>query len=82
MAQADAVGRRRAADQPDRRRDAGHRRRSDFLAICAGAKRAGAKYEVVVVQNEFDAELPVDADGSDATGTGPLARPAPTSTPG
>ena len=28
----------------------------------------GAKYRVVVVQNEFDAELPVDADGSDATG--------------
>jgi endonuclease/exonuclease/phosphatase family metal-dependent hydrolase len=27
----------------------------------------------VVVQQEFEAELPVDADGSDATGTGPLA---------
>ena len=26
-----------------------------------------------MVQNEFDAELPVDVDGSDATGTGPLA---------
>ena len=28
----------------------------------------GARYRVVVVQQEFDAELPVDADGSDATG--------------
>jgi hypothetical protein len=46
----------------------------DFLAILRRElKRAGAKYEVVVVQNEFDAELPVDVDGSDATGTGPLA---------
>jgi hypothetical protein len=46
----------------------------DFLAIL---KRqlgvAGAKYRVVAIQREFDAELPVDADGSDATGTGPLA---------
>ena len=46
----------------------------DFLAILKKElKRAGAKYDVVVVQNEFDAELPVDVDGSDATGTGPLA---------
>jgi hypothetical protein len=46
----------------------------DFLAILRKElKRAGAKYDVVVVQNEFDAELPVDVDGSDATGTGPLA---------
>ena len=36
-------------------------------------KQIGAKYKVVAVQKEFDAELPVDADGSDATGTGPLA---------
>ena len=28
---------------------------------------------MVVVQEEFDAELPVDADANDATGTGPLA---------
>jgi endonuclease/exonuclease/phosphatase family metal-dependent hydrolase len=41
----------------------------DFLAILRSElKRVGAKYRVVVVQNEFDAELPVDADGSDATG--------------
>ena len=46
----------------------------DFLAILRRElTRAGAKYRVVVVQNEFDAELPVDVDGSDATGTGPLA---------
>ena len=46
----------------------------DFLAVLRRQmKRAGAKYRVVVVQNEFDAELPVDEDGSDATGTGPLA---------
>ena len=46
----------------------------DFLAILRRElKRAGAKYKVVVVQTEFDAELPVDEDGSDATGSGPLA---------
>jgi hypothetical protein len=46
----------------------------DFLAILrTELKNVGAKYSVVVVQKEFDAELPVDADGSDATGTGPLA---------
>ena len=46
----------------------------DFLAILRKElKRAGAKYDVVVVQNDFDAELPVDVDGSDATRTGPLA---------
>jgi Endonuclease/Exonuclease/phosphatase family len=46
----------------------------DFLAILRRAlRRVGAKYRVVVVQVEFDGELPVDADGSDATGTGPLA---------
>ena len=33
----------------------------------------GSCYRVVVVQEEFDAELPVDADASVATGTGPLA---------
>jgi endonuclease/exonuclease/phosphatase family metal-dependent hydrolase len=42
----------------------------DFLAILRRElKRVGAKYRVVVAQNEFDAELPVDADGSDATGS-------------
>jgi endonuclease/exonuclease/phosphatase family metal-dependent hydrolase len=41
----------------------------DFLAILRQAlKKVGAKYRVVVVQNEFDAELPVDQDHSDATG--------------
>jgi hypothetical protein len=46
----------------------------DFLAILRRAlKRIGAKHRVVVVQEEFDGELPVDADASDATGTGPLA---------
>ena len=46
----------------------------DFLAILRRElNRVGAKYRVVVVQKEFEAELPVDADGSDATGTGPLA---------
>jgi len=41
----------------------------DFLAtLRRELKRVGAKYRVVVVQREFDAELPVDQDGSDATG--------------
>ena len=41
----------------------------DFLALLRRElRRAGAKYKVVVVQNEFEAELPVDEDGSDATG--------------
>ena len=46
----------------------------DFLAILRRElRRVRAKYRVVVVQKEFDAELPVDVDGSDTTGTGPLA---------
>jgi Endonuclease/Exonuclease/phosphatase family len=46
----------------------------DFLAILKRQlRRIGARYRVVVVQREFDAELPVDVDRSDATGTGPLA---------
>ena len=46
----------------------------DFLAILRNAlRKVGAQYRVVVVQEEFDAELPVDVDGSDATGAGPLA---------
>jgi endonuclease/exonuclease/phosphatase family metal-dependent hydrolase len=41
----------------------------DFLKILKRElKRVGAKYRVVVVQREFDAELPVDEDGNDATG--------------
>src|SRR5687767_6093844 len=46
----------------------------DFLAILRQElKKIGAKYRVVVVQKEFEAELPVDQDHNDATGTGPLA---------
>ena len=46
----------------------------DFLAILRRElRRAGARYKVAAVQREFEAELPVDADGSDTTGTGPLA---------
>ena len=46
----------------------------DFLALLRRQlKRIKAGYRVVVVQREFEAELPVDVDGSDATGTGPLA---------
>ena len=41
----------------------------DFLALLlAELGRIGAHYEVVAVQQEFDEELPVDLDGSDATG--------------
>jgi Endonuclease/Exonuclease/phosphatase family len=39
----------------------------------AELKKAGAHYKIVVAQDEFAGELPVDVDGSDATGTGPLA---------
>jgi endonuclease/exonuclease/phosphatase family metal-dependent hydrolase len=48
--------------------------RYDFLKLLMGElKAAGAKYEVVVNQPEFDGELPVDVDHNDSTGTGPLA---------
>ena len=41
----------------------------DFLAILRRElQRVGARYRVVAVQREFDAELLVDQDGSDATG--------------
>jgi endonuclease/exonuclease/phosphatase family metal-dependent hydrolase len=41
----------------------------DFLAILKRElKRIKAGYKVVVVQNEFDAELPVDQDANDGTG--------------
>jgi endonuclease/exonuclease/phosphatase family metal-dependent hydrolase len=43
----------------------------DFLKLLQA--QLGNRYRVVVVQEEFEAELPVDADGSDATGNGPLA---------
>jgi endonuclease/exonuclease/phosphatase family metal-dependent hydrolase len=39
----------------------------DFLAILK--RQLGRSYKVVVVQKEFDAELPVNQDGNDATGT-------------
>jgi Endonuclease/Exonuclease/phosphatase family len=38
----------------------------DFLALLL--QELGGKYRVVRVQEEFDAELPVDLDGSNATG--------------
>jgi endonuclease/exonuclease/phosphatase family metal-dependent hydrolase len=42
--------------------------RYDFLALLQEELKArGAKYEVAVVQDEFDQELPADTDGSDAT---------------
>ena len=48
--------------------------RYDFLALLEEElKKAGAKYEVAVLQEEFDEELPADVDGSNATGSGPLA---------
>jgi endonuclease/exonuclease/phosphatase family metal-dependent hydrolase len=41
----------------------------DFLALLMQELEAlGGNYEVVNVQEEFDAELPVDLDGSNATG--------------
>ncbi len=43
----------------------------DFLKLLQD--QLGNSYRVVVVQEEFDAELPVDADANNATGTGPLA---------
>ena len=46
----------------------------DFLVILERElKKAGAKYRVALVNEEFDAELPVDVDANNATGTGPLA---------
>jgi hypothetical protein len=46
----------------------------DFLKILRGAmRRVGAKYRVAVIQREFDAELPTDADANDATGNPVLA---------
>src|SRR3954471_15302185 len=43
----------------------------DFLALLRA--QLGSSYKVAVAQQEFDAELPVDVDSNDATGTGPLA---------
>ena len=43
----------------------------DFLALLQ--EQLGSSYRVVVVNEEFKAELPVNADGNVATGTGPLA---------
>lgn len=45
----------------------------DFLALLMQELEAlGGNYEVVHVQEEFDAELPVDLDGSNATGSPPF----------
>jgi Endonuclease/Exonuclease/phosphatase family len=45
----------------------------DFLAILTQQLDAiGANYEVVHIQQEFDAELPVDLDASNATGSPPF----------
>lgn len=42
--------------------------RYDFLkSLMEELKNEGAKYDVAVVQDEFDQELPADRDGSDAT---------------
>ena len=47
-------------------RDAATQVEQDFLAILRRElKRVGARYRVVVVQEEFDGELPADLDGSD-----------------
>jgi endonuclease/exonuclease/phosphatase family metal-dependent hydrolase len=43
----------------------------DFLALLKA--QLGSSYKVAVTQQEFDAELPVDVDHNDATGSGPLA---------
>ena len=43
----------------------------DFLALLQA--QLGSSYKVVVVQEEFQAELPVNADGNLTTGAGPLA---------
>ena len=45
----------------------------DFLALLlAELDKRGGKYEVVNTQDEFDAELPVDVDANDATGSPPF----------
>ena len=45
----------------------------DFLALLmAQLDKLGGNYEVANVQEEFDAELPVDLDGSNATGSPPF----------
>ena len=43
----------------------------DFLALLQA--QLGSSYKVAAVQEEFQAELPVNADGNVATGAGPLA---------
>jgi Endonuclease/Exonuclease/phosphatase family len=43
--------------------------RYDFLALLQGElKKVGAKYKLVGVQEEFQAELPANTDGDDSTG--------------
>lgn len=48
--------------------------RFDFLKLLRDElTRIGAPYRLVAVQDEFEGELPADADGNPGTGTGPLA---------
>jgi hypothetical protein len=47
--------------------------RYDFLALLQQElAKIGAKYTVVISQDEFDEELPADTDHNNATGSGPL----------
>ena len=47
--------------------------RYDFLQLLQDQlKASGAKYKVVVSQDEFDQELPADIDGKNNTGSGPF----------
>ena len=49
------------------------RRRRDQVRLPRELKKhLGGKYKVAGVQEEFEAELPADTDGNDATGAGPL----------
>ena len=74
VAQADAVGRWGEADQPARGRDARDDGRVRLpRAAAVRAQEGRRQVQVAVVQEEFEAELPVDADHDDTTGTGPLA---------
>ena len=81
LAQADPVRRWRAAHQPDPGRSA--RDRCGVRLPRAAAGRAEEERRQVPRRRRAEGvrgELPVDADHNDATGTGPLAGSAPTST--
>ena len=64
MEEADAVGRRLAAVSPIG--TPATEVEQDFLKILM--REIGNSYRVVVVQHEFEAELPVDQDANDGTG--------------